>query len=576
VALSMATWFRGVGTIFLLLGLIGSLSAQEAERAFEQSAVPPIAVVNFAGVERLLDDVDYLFGSVKRNDLIEVVEGLLGNVGDLRGLERGRPFGVMVFLRPGLVPQPVPVGYLPVSDAAALARTVEIGPVTTRKISEDRYEIVGRRQTLFARMIGDYAFVANEEDLLEREFPVPTEAYASLTTRYDFSIDIRPENMPPGMRDLFVNLLRTNAQAQLQRRDNESEVAYAFRKSQGMQNLQLIESLLKETRSITLGLDASRESRKAVLELVIVAKEGTPYLQQLQGLADEASRFTAIIDDEVPLSFSVNSKIDEQTRKAHAELLNAGERRVAQIVTRLERPRGEEGERPRGSEPDPSAAALAERIFAPLKSVNERGSLDAFAQFRGDPEKKFVALAGMVLPGAADMEAPVRELIDRVRAARPDIASGFEVQYGVAEAGGVSLHRLTPREIRERDRRFWGDTPGLYVGFDQNTVWLALGGTAAVPALDEAITRVKNADLATRNQPGAPFKLVVTANRWVGLGPDRANTELAREAFSEGRDTLRIDFRPTDTGGRLRIEAEEGFIRLLGLGVSRRYDESQL
>jgi hypothetical protein len=68
----------------------------------------------------------------------------------------------------------------------------------------------------------------------------------------------------------------------------------------------------------------------------------------------------------------------------------------------------------------------------------------------------------------------------------------------------------------------------------------------------------------------------VTANRFVGLAQDGRGKDLAHDAFSNGGDTLRIDFRPTDKGGRLRIEAEEGFIRLLGLGVSRRYDESQL
>ncbi|HEX6987100.1 MAG TPA: hypothetical protein VF170_17105, partial [Planctomycetaceae bacterium] len=180
------------------------------------------------------------------------------------------------------------------------------------------------------------------------------------------------------------------------------------------------------------------------------------------------------------------------------------------------------------------------------------------------------------IPGAAGMESAVRELIERVRTARPEAADDFEVEYGVGEAGGVTLHRLAGREVQEENQQLWGGAPALYVGFDQDAIWAAIGGSRAVEALDEAITRVKEAGPAERNRPGAPFQLVITANRWVGLDPNAENLDLAREAFEEGDDALRIDFRPTENGGRLRVEAEEGFIRLLGLGVSKRYDESQL
>lgn len=550
---------------------------------------PPIAVVNVASVERVLEDVDYLFGSVDRADMSDVVDQLLGNVGNLDGLERGKPFGAMLYLKPGLVPQPAVIGYLPVADVTALAKTVEIGPVVTKKISEGRYEIIGRRQTLYADLIGGYAFVANDETLLDREFPVPNEEFASLTTRYDVAVDVRPENIPPGMRDLFVNLLRTNAQAELQQRDGESDAAYAFRKSQGMDNLRMVEALLKETHSLTLGLDTSRENRKAVIELVAVAIEDTPFLESLQSLAEEPSHFAALLDDEVPLAASINSKLDDYSRESQTELLKAGELEVASVLTRLE-----QGEPPMATvedriaaadakagqaakiEPNPADAALAARIFDPLKAVVQEGNLDAFVQFRGDPEKKFVAIGAVEVPGAAGMESAVRELIDRVRAARPAAAETFEVQYGAAEAGGVELHRITGGDVGEDGKKFWGDAPALYIGFDSDAIWAAIGGSQAVEVLNESITRVKEAGPTERNRAAAPVQIMITANRWVGLDDDAENTDLAREAFENGDDTLRMDFRPTEKGGRLRIEIEEGFIRLLGLGVSKRYDESQL
>ncbi len=489
----------------------------------------------------------------------------------------------MVFLKPGIVPQPLPVGYFPVTDIGALTRTLELGPVTTKKIAEDRYEIIGQRRTLYARTIGDYAFVAGDDEALDRDFPNPVESCAALTTRYDVAIDVRPENVPPGMRELFLGIVRTQTQAQLQQRDNEPDAAYAFRKSQGMGNLRLVEAFLKETRSITLGLDTSSQNHKAVLELVIEALPDTPYLEALQGLADEPSRFTPLLNDEVPVSFSVNSKLDEHSKKQQVELLKAGELQLAKVLTNLDRGEslaesGPEGENPTATpfEADPIAEALAQRIFDPLKQMLETGNLDGFFQFRGDPEQKFVIIGALEVPGAAGMESAVREVIDRVRMARPEIDEKLDVQFGVGDAGGVTLHRIAPREVDDGQKRFFGDELSFYFGFDANAIWLAIGGSQAVATLDDAVTRSKEASLAARNKPAAPFQIVVTANRFVGLAQDGRGKDLAHDAFSNGDDTLRMDFRPTDKGGRLRIEAEEGFIRLLGLGVSRRYDESQL
>ena len=544
-------------------------------------AGPPVAVLNVASVERVLEDVDYLFGSVDRGDMSDVVDGLLGNLGDLKGLERGKPFGAMLFLKPALVPQPVPVGYLPVADIGALTKTVELGPVTTKKITDDSYEIIGRRGTLYARLIGGYAFVASEEEVLDRELPDPVTEFAALTTRYDVAVDVHPENVPPGMRDLFLGLVRTQMQANLQQRDDESNAAHALRKSQGMSNLRMVEAFLKETRSITLGLDTSPQNRKAVLELVIEAVPGTLYLETLQGLAEEPSRFAPLLNDDLPLSFSINSRIDDHGHQLLTELFDLGKNQVARLLTRLNR--GETGApEPAGDPPaaesvvDPAASAVADKIFGPLKQTVDERNLDLFAQFRGDVERKFVMIAGAEVLGAAGMESAVRELIDRARAANPDGEDAFDVQYDAGQAGGVSLHKLTGRKIRESERRMYGDEFAVYFGFDSNAIWIAIGGPQAVTELDTAIGRIEEAGPVERNQTAAPFQIVVTANRWVGIGDNKANSEMAREAFSEGGDSLRIDFKPTEKGGRLRVEIEEGFIRLLGLGVARRYDESQL
>ena len=48
--------------------------------------------------------------------------------------------------------------------------------------------------------------------------------------------------------------------------------------------------------------------------------------------------------------------------------------------------------------------------------------------------------------------------------------------------------------------------------------------------------------------------------------------EMQRKAFSGDDDLLRVNFKPTDQGARLRLEFDESFIRLAGFGVSSGID----
>ncbi|MEO1994183.1 MAG: hypothetical protein ABGZ17_02805, partial [Planctomycetaceae bacterium] len=66
--------------------------------------------------------------------------------------------------------------------------------------------------------------------------------------------------------------------------------------------------------------------------------------------------------------------------------------------------------------------------------------------------------------------------------------------------------------------------------------------------------------------------------RWLEINSDEENRgrELAKQAFDKGGDTVRLDFRPTESGARFRIHLAEGFLKFLGLAIASRYDRSQL
>jgi hypothetical protein len=48
------------------------------------------------------------------------------------------------------------------------------------------------------------------------------------------------------------------------------------------------------------------------------------------------------------------------------------------------------------------------------------------------------------------------------------------------------------------------------------------------------------------------------------------------EALQKQNDAVKVEVRPTETGLRVRVALDEGFIKLLGLALSRQYDRSRL
>ncbi len=232
----MATglWRLRVSRWIVVLGLsLGGLFlspsrpavAQEVE---EEVALPPLVVINVAGADRLLGDVNYMFQTIGREDFKEVVNGFLGNVGNLKGLDRKKSLGLMLYFKAGFPPSVDPVGFVPVDNITDLLKTLELGPVTTKKVpgEESRYEIDvpvvfaehrrrGRTKnramapgTLHVKLQGGYAYVSTNVAAFDRELPDPGPLTQSLTQRYDLAASLNIEGIPEGMRTIFLDFLR--------------------------------------------------------------------------------------------------------------------------------------------------------------------------------------------------------------------------------------------------------------------------------------------------------------------------------------------------------------------------------
>jgi hypothetical protein len=540
----------------LMLPGTGSRPAQ-AQDSSESTLSAPLVVVNVAGVDRLLGDVKYMFTAIERPEIFQTLEGLLGNVSDLQGVDRTKPFGMLLYLELGIPPRPEPIAYLPATDIDQFIRTLSVGPITMRKLAgqADRFEIETPQMTLLAKQQHGYVFAGRTEESIERDFPDPVTLTTALTSRYDIAVRADLDSVPEGMKTIFLDYLRAETETQLQQRDNEADAEYQVRKLQAMNNLEFIEGLLTGGKDVTFGIDASAENKRVAVEFALNAEPDSAFARQLTELGGQRSYFSAALDEQVPLAASASwsSQKDEQERNAAA--LDVVEASLAQRL----------------KDENIDAAGIAD-VFDALKATNEAGHFDGFVRLAGSPPGPFVLVGGLRVQQGRTLARGVTSLLNAIPEKPPIL------QLNADSHNGVTFHRVDVHEAGGPIRNVFGDQPAFYAGAAPDAVWFALGGSDAMPALREAMNRVAEARAAgvRPRESAAPFRFVLHLSNWVGFGdPSDTDRQLAEQAFLKGQDTLTIEVRPTESGLRMQILLEEGFVRWLALQVARRFDRGR-
>ena len=543
----------------LLLAIVAQPAvAQQSPRDAAADDVPslsprPLLIINVASVDRLLSDVRYLFTAAGRGGINEqITEGITG-FNDLKGLDRTKPLGRMIFLVSGLPPSFNIVDYVPVSNIESLVQTIAAGQGELKKVpaEKDRYEIVGARGNRQVLLRNGYAFISDDLDSLVRKFLDPVKLTASLSTRHDIAVTLKLNSVPDGYKNVLLDLLRASAYASLQQRDDESDEPYQIRRASGENVLEILDLVMTQGEQITIGINASAESKDVVLDVIVDAKKDSQFARSMKELGSKASYFGQLVDDKAPLSLSMSWVMDKREKGNLTEFLQLAEPRLA---AQLE-----------------AVAPAVRDLFTALGATAQAGHLDAFFQFQGKPAGKMVIVGGLKVQQGKKLGAAAREVLREIQK-NPEVGT---LELDVDNHAGVSIHRMQVGQGQPAaEEGIYGRKPAVYLGTGPRAVWFAFGDSGALAALKQSIDKINSGRRRiTRNKRGAPFQVVLNMNRWLeSLDQESSFATLARQAFANGGDHLQVDIRPTDTGVRLRVRAEEGFIRLLGMSIGRLVD----
>tara|TARA_B100000470_G_scaffold211487_1_gene190412 strand:- start:1988 stop:3745 length:1758 start_codon:yes stop_codon:yes gene_type:complete len=564
MSLRFQTWQRVlallvVGLIAMGVPAVSRAQDNDADKPKARPASQPLVIFNVASVDRLIGDVRYLFEASGQPQINEMIDKGLVGANNLKGLQRTKPMGAMLFLAPGLPPTPFLVSYVPVANIEELIQTIGGGGNTVLRRVEgetDRFELVGQDgnpQQIVLR--GGYAFISQDAENLDQKFLDPAKLTKGLSARHDLAITLRLNTVPEVIKTTLLGTLRAQFNANMQQRDDEEDGPYKLRRNNEGNTLEFLELLIAEGDRITIGINASKENKNAILEILFEAKASGKWAKALKKIDSRPSYFAPLIDEKAPLSFSLSWKMDKREQDNTTDFLRILE---PQIAAQLE----------------PVAPAV-HNLFAALNKTAVTGHADAFFQYKVVPPERMALFGGLKVEEGKQLSAAVRSILSELQR-NPEVA---EMELDIDSHKGVSFHRLGSRAqaVSPANQRIYGGTPSVYVGTGPNVVWFSLGDSGSLDAAKEAIDKLATARATVgKRQRGAPFQFVFNMTPWIDkLDADRPFTRLVRQAFQGGKDRLQVDVRPSDNGMRMQLKVEEGFLKLLGTAIGRGVEEGR-
>lgn len=576
----------------------------------------PLLTITFASADRFVEQSRYIFDAAGKPEAFKVVEGFLANtLNNLEGFNREKPFGIMAYLPVAIPPLPEFIAFVPVESVEAATKLVEKAPVVIRKDDEEgRYEVIGPNRTFPVLMRNGYAYIplGNDppEEALERDLPDPVQLLASQAQQFDVSVRLDVESIPVATRTLLMGLISSGISTQLQQRDGEPEGAYRIRRTEGERGLEALRMLITECQKITFGLKVDQEEKAVNIDILIDALDGSKFMKEIFQSTERPSYFIPLLDDDAAVSLSMSSMMAERDKVAYVEMMEGVRMEVTRLID----------ENKLGPTPDENSP-IGQALSAVQKTLEE-GHVDVFAQFYRDSAGKLaIVWASRILEGDA-MAAGILDAATRLKDVE-DVKKAGDLQIGAAEHLGITFHRMVFAAQPPEAVAVFGNQVGITVGIGSTAIWGVIGGEESLATLTGVMDKLEEAVQSPSERTTPPnFRVIVNVNQLVEMGSiaetagsnarkekeqaaaaeaaakaalenpaappaevakptegrnaarEERRAQIARrrerggkimkETLAEGDDRIEVDSRLTETGVRMRIRLEEGFVKIFG------------
>ncbi len=555
-------------TICLLAAVTGLLSLElaRAEEPAKRAIQYPFMAITFASPGEIEKTSDFVFEAADRLDMQTrsrtfFEEGMFG----FNGLDKSAPAGLYFFLGADLTSGPVsPLGFAGVSDVDKgnqwLSQLMSMRGPQTATIEDvpnktGRFKIKLDQRVMHIRHQDGAVFTTEDQgsvSMFDAPIAPPAQLLKRQASNYLISQSFLLERVPIGMKTLGLGVITNGIEADLQQRDGENEELYASRRAAGERLVALIKLIAEEGKEGILGVGVDRVNKVGFAEADFRCEPNKQLSKLLGAASGRQSQFGPVLSQPAVLTGSLSLLLDEQTREPLAALSKQLWKQNSLETNETNR------------------ELIAPCVTALANTVGE-GHLDGFIQLTTGTDKLFTAVAAIKINGGAAFPEQVTKLIK-------ELENGALVKdrlaFDIEKIGESRIHSVQQLGMDKNGVRLFGENAKIYLAIAPNAIWLALGEeSVALPQLKDSLGRMtRGAGQSTRRAAVQIETTLRGISRLIDPDNDKRSGEMLEELDAIPTtmgDAIRLDVVPRDNGIRLRVEAEEAIIALVGRLIAR-------
>ncbi len=446
--------------------------------------------------------------------------------------------------------------FVPVTDFKQALGLLEI--FNTVHAEDGVYKLTPKdgKKANYVKQQGAWAFLADKPEVLAQCTADPVAVLGNLEKNYIVAGHVFLANVPEGLREKFLGQVKQGIQKDAARHRDESSEEFANRKKIIDQVEPYLTRVFSELDQVVFGWGLDRAAGKTFVDVSVTAKPGTETAEEM-GLAGKC--MTNLAGFHVPgAAFTA----------AWAGRMPAAKQAIAASVIAAARSKGLSDIEKKSPE---DKRALGKEVLNGgadvLQKIVKSGHVDGAAAVLIGPKAATALLAGYVADGGL-LDNILHVVAKAVFADHPELEQF--VTLDAEKNGSINFHKISiplPQDSGDAENviKLVGEKLDIVIGLGKEYAYLA-AGRDAMASLKKAIEGSASAGATSV----VPLEVSLAVKPVVGLvaavSKQAAQAAMAESVLKKtpGKDHISLCVRPISDGVQVRLEVEQGLIRLAG------------
>jgi hypothetical protein len=442
--------------------------------------------------------------------------------------------------------------FLPVTDPKQLMSRV--GDLTGQSLAPDAdgvYQFKGFGSvTNYMMARGGWASWAYDRDVLKSLPADPAALLGDLPKRYTLAGRIPVKNLSHAIRKMLIDQLQEYVRSVVDQGDFAAVVAFGELSSPG------VKAVVNDLDEVLLGVTLDKSSNALRLDCRMTAVPGSQTARRFGQLRPATGNFAGFIWPDASVAFNqVYTLADDDVARARSGLhqLRAKAMKELEQCDSFSKEQAQAGKQLLGDVADV------------LEKTLEGRKLDLGGALLLKPRGSVIVAGGLVADGDK-LDKALRILFKEIGKEDPDFARSVKLDAETVD--GVHFHTATLPVSAEDWAMMFGDKADVVVGVGADRFYAAVGRDA-LTVLKEAIAKSKAA--AGKMLPPLRFSAAITPLAkflaFVSAGtPDGQEAAAGGGVLEQsgGLDHVTITVLPAPNGVNIRLEEEQGLLKLIG------------